>query len=141
MKKIYFISLISIMIVIFDQLTKYLASFMTKVLIITNFLNIELIKNYGAGFGILQGQRFLLTLISLLVVGIIIFYFKKIPENKYIQIFIAILLGGTIGNLIDRLFYGYVIDFISFSFWPAFNIADSAICIGAIGLIIYYWKK
>jgi len=65
-------------------------------------------------------------------------YYKRIPQ-KY-HIFVALILGGTIGNLIDRLFRGFVVDFIDFSFWPAFNIADMAISIGAIFLIILLIK-
>ena len=60
---------------------------------------------------------------------------------KYAQYLFALFLGGVIGNLIDRAFRGYVIDFISFKFWPAFNIADACISIAVIGLIIYFWKK
>jgi signal peptidase II len=133
-------SLISFLIVFFDQLTKYL---------ILNFepyfgfryLKIVLIKNTGAGFGILQGKTFFLGIISLIVAVTVIAYYKKIPQEKFPQVLFALFLGGVIGNLIDRFLRGYVIDFISFSFWPAFNIADSALTVSVIGLVIYYFKE
>ncbi|MBI2665171.1 signal peptidase II [Candidatus Woesearchaeota archaeon] len=73
------------------------------------------------------------------------FYYLKSPpelqQEKKIYLLYAVLLGGIIGNLIDRLVYGYVIDFLHFSFWPAFNIADTSISLSIIGLIYYYWKE
>ena len=133
-------SLITILIVAFDQLTKYLILkfdpyFGYK------YLKIVLIKNTGAGFGILKNQTFFLGIISLIVAVTLIVYYKKIPKEKISQILFALFLGGVIGNLIDRFFRGYVIDFISFSFWPAFNIADSALTIAVIGLVILYIKE
>ncbi|MEA2036925.1 MAG: signal peptidase II, partial [Nanoarchaeota archaeon] len=99
------------------------------------------IQNTGAGFGILKGWNAILIFISLIIIGIILFNFDKITKEKPIYIPVALVLGGAIGNLIDRIFIGHVIDFISFTFWPAFNVADSGITIGAIWLIIYFWKK
>ena len=104
-------------------------------------MKIVLIKNTGAGFGILKNQTFFLGIISLIVAVTLIVYYKKIPKEKISQILFALFLGGVIGNLIDRFFRGYVIDFISFSFWPAFNIADSALTIAVIGLVILYIKE
>ena len=100
-----------------------------------------MIKNMGAGFGILQGKTFFLGIVSLVVAVTIISYYPRIPKEKIPQILFALFLGGVIGNLIDRFLRGYVIDFINFSFWPAFNIADSALTISVVGLVWYYWKK
>jgi signal peptidase II len=83
----------------------------------------------------------LLIWISLMVIGAILYNYEKIPKENIPQISFALITGGAIGNLISRIFYGYVIDFIDFRVWPAFNIADSAITIGAVMLVIYFWKK
>jgi len=109
--------------------------------LIKNILHATYIQNTGAGFGILKGWNTILIFISLIIIGIILFYFDRIIKEKSIHIPIALILGGAIGNLIDRIFLGYVIDFIDFRIWPAFNIADSCITIGALWLIIYLWKK
>lgn len=136
---IYFLSLV-FLIVLLDQLTKYL---ILKFPVQTNFkiFTLHLVKNTGAGFGLLKNQTFFLTIISILVAIFVIYYYKKIPKQPFPQIFTALFLAGVIGNLIDRMFRKFVIDFIDFGFWPAFNLADACITIGAIGLIIYFWKK
>jgi signal peptidase II len=72
---------------------------------------------------------------------LVAYYYKKIPDNKLNNTIIALILAGTIGNLIDRLIFGYVIDFIDFQIWPVFNIADSCLTIAAILLGYYLIKK
>ena len=124
--------LIALAVIILDQLTKNL--FTKEIILIKDFLKITFITNTGSAFGTLQGFNSHLIFFSLIVLGAILFYWDKI-ENKE-KIFYTLIIGGIIGNLIDRIVYGYVIDFISFSFWPAFNVADSALTIGIIGLII-----
>jgi len=109
--------------------------------LINNFLHLTYIQNTGAGFGILKGSNTILIFISLIIIGAILYYFNKITKEKSINLPIALILGGAIGNLIDRIFLGHVIDFMDLRIWPAFNVADSAITIGAIWLIIYFWKK
>jgi len=133
-KKFYLLALI---IVLFDQASKYLVLYF-KPAISLGVLKIHLIKNTGAGFGILKNQTGLLLLISFVVALSIIFFYKKIPSDKFSQVFFSLFLAGTVGNLLDRLILRYVIDFIDLGFWPAFNIADSVISVAAIGLIIYY---
>ncbi len=142
-KHLRFISAAST-IAILDQITKYLVVKLQP----TGdggFFQISFIKNTGAGFGILPGQNSLLAIISTIVAMAIMFYYLKSPpelqQEKKIYLLYAVLLGGIIGNLIDRLVYGYVIDFLHFSFWPAFNIADTSISLSIIGLIYYYWKE
>lgn len=127
-------------IILIDQLTKYLVlkfqpAFSSK------YLAIHLVKNTGAGFGIFKDQAFVLAIVSLAVAITIIYLYPSFPKTNLVQFSAALFLGGTIGNMIDRITKEYVIDFIDFSFWPAFNMADAAITMGAIGLIIYYWKK
>jgi len=145
-KKYLTISLITLFIIIIDQFTKLLIikkfNINETLPIINNIFHLTYIQNTGAGFGILKGFNILLILISIVVVIIIIYYIKNIKENeKILQILLAFVLAGTIGNLIDRIRLNYVIDFLDFRIWPVFNIADSFITIGIIGLIIYFWKK
>ena len=89
----------------------------------------------GAAFGLFKGQQLLFILVSLFVI-ILIFYHMK----KYESYALGLILGGTIGNLIDRIFLGYVVDFINLKFWPVFNLADTATTIGLIWLIWIYRK-
>ena len=112
------IFLVGFVIVIIDQITKYYAK-----------NNLDYLQNYGAAFGILQGQKILFILAALIVIALIIYY------RKQNLIAFGFILGGAIGNLIDRLAYGYVIDFIDIKIIHVFNIADAANTIGAILLI------
>lgn len=144
-KNISFILSISLVIILLDQLTKYIISkyidLNQSIPLIKNILHLTYITNTGAGFGILKGQNIALIFISLIIIGIILFYFDRITKERQIHAPIALILGGAIGNLIDRAFLGHVIDFIDFRIWPAFNIADSCITIGSLWLIICFWKK
>ncbi|MEA3429729.1 MAG: signal peptidase II [Nanoarchaeota archaeon] len=127
--KAFILSAVTIFIT--DQISKYWIRTSS-----TNF-----IKNYGAGFGILQNQTIFLIIVSFAILAGIIYYYKKIPKTTSYQTFTGLVLGGLLGNLVDRLFFGYVIDFISIGFWPSFNIADSALSIGIIGLIIWIIRE
>ena len=144
-RKFLIISLTALLIVFFDQSAKFFIVKNFKISqsfpIFNNIFHLTFVKNTGAGFGILKEFNPFLILISLAVIGIIFYYYKKIKENEILlQIIVAFVLGGTMGNLIDRINLGYVIDFLDFRIWPVFNIADSFISIGIIGLIIYFWR-
>ncbi|MBI5003008.1 signal peptidase II [Candidatus Woesearchaeota archaeon] len=135
--------LISVLIFLLDQITKILIRTQikegTSIEIIPNILYFTHATNTGASFSMLTNYSFLLTIIAVLVIiGIFIFY-KKIPLQY--RIAAALILGGTAGNLIDRLQYGTVTDFINVQIWPIFNVADSAITVAAILLIIIVWKE
>jgi signal peptidase II len=133
-------AIITLAVVIVDQLTKFLIRhFQPKWDLI--ILKIQFIQNTGAGFGILQGKTVWLGILSLIVIGIIIYNYKKIPTDKLTQIAFALFLGGAIGNMIDRLLIKYVTDFINFKFWPAFNIADACLSIAVISIIILTIRK
>ncbi|MBI2142134.1 signal peptidase II [Candidatus Woesearchaeota archaeon] len=124
-----------------DQATKLLARNMQKpISVIDGFLSISPARNTGAAFGLLTGASTLLALFGIAVAAAIIIYYKKIPDVAYTKTGVALILAGTTGNIIDRLLLGYVTDFISFSFWPAFNIADSALTIGT-GLMILHFAR
>ena len=114
----------AVLAVILDQLSKF---------IFKNYFSFT--KNYGAAFGLLQGYKWLFVIVALIVV-VLIFRYK----NKLDNFALGLLLGGTIGNLIDRLVYGYVIDFIDLGFWPSFNLADSFSVIAAFILIYKHWN-
>ena len=131
---------IALGIVLIDQIVKQLVLLFKPV---WNLLlaTIHYVQNTGAGFGILKGQTLWLGVVSLLVAVGVIWYYPKIPKEKWPQVLFAVFLGGVLGNLIDRLFRGYVIDYMDLGFWPAFNLADACISVSVIGLIVYYWKK
>lgn len=132
--------LVTVSTVLIDQIFKYFIVAINQGFNLGIF-SLDVVRNSGAGFGILQGKTLLLSIISLIVASGIILSYKKIPLERNIQILFALFLGGVLGNLIDRLVRRHVIDFINFSFWPSFNIADIAISIAAIGLVIQACKK
>jgi signal peptidase II len=131
-----------------DQWTKYLIvqklPLYQRVEVIDGFFSIVHVRNTGGAFGIFGGERggigsILFVVVSLIAMGAILFLFVKTRENeKTLALSFSLILSGALGNLIDRLHYGEVIDFLDFHLsayhWPAFNVADSAICIG-IGLM------
>ena len=149
MKRKYWILLIFCLgILLLDQWTKYMIAqtlrLYQKVEVIHGFFNIVHVRNTGGAFGIFGGERggigsFLFVVVSLVAIGAIVFLFVKTRENENtLAISFSLILSGALGNLIDRLHYGEVVDFLDFHLsayhWPAFNVADSAICIG-IGLM------
>lgn len=119
-----------------DQLTKLLVTknllLNQSVPIIKGVFHITLIHNRGAAFGILKNQILLFVFTSIFAIILIYFNLKNNRYKKSYSIFLSLILAGALGNLIDRLFFGFVIDFLDFRIWPVFNIADSAITIGAI---------
>ena len=139
---------LSLAIIILDQLTKVWANteltYHQSVPIFPG-LNFTLMYNTGAAFNFLAEadgwQRWFLAGLAILVSGFIIFWLSHLKRSQpWLACALTFILGGALGNLIDRLWYGYVIDFIDFYYqhwhWPAFNIADSAITVGAMMLLI-----
>ncbi len=103
------------------------------------FLNIVNISNSGAAFGILQGQTFFLIVTSLVGVAAIALYYVFPPlDHGLLRAALALQLGGAAGNMADRIRTGEVTDFINFSFWPAFNVADASITIGVATIIVFF---
>ena len=127
-------------ILLLDQLTKYIIIKSNPELDL-QLIKIHLIYNTGAGFGILQNNSFILGLFSLIITIVIVYNFPKIATTKYTQILWGIFLGGVTGNMLDRLIRTKVIDFIDLGWFPAFNIADAALTISTLLLIIYYLKN
>ena len=145
-KKLFIILSSAFIVLLLDQLTKItITSYLTlhqSIPIIKNIFHLTYITNTGSVFGILEGWQLPLIFFSIAVIGFIFYYSDKIKEKeRLLQIFIGFILGATIGNLIDRVIFGHVIDFLDFRVWPVFNIADSFITIIVIFLVIYFWKK
>ena len=130
--------LIVAIVFLLDRLTK---TIFQKISLDFGFLKIHLIKNTGGFWGSFQGFNLMFILITFFILLGVFFFLRRILASPSIISFaFALIFGGGLGNLIDRIFLGYVIDFIDFGFWPAFNIADSAISI-AIVLILYHEIK
>lgn len=143
--KIYFLSL-SIFIVLIDQFTKYLMFYNKQLFINKDFLlfKLDFVKNYGAAFNIFSGSRIFLSLISILFSILLIYLiFRKNTLNSFDLYSYSFILGGTIGNGIDRIYRGFVVDFINLNIinFPVFNIADISINIGFIFLLYKIFKN
>ena len=138
--KLYFLFL-SVVVIFLDQLTKYIMFFNYKIFINKDFLlfRLDYIKNYGAAFNLFSGSRFFLSAISIIFSIILInLILRKNSLNLFHLYSYSFLLGGTIGNGLDRILKGYVIDFINLNFinFPVFNIADISINIGFIIILL-----
>jgi signal peptidase II len=139
---------IVIVIVVLDQITKIWADTtlaMYEQIPVTGFFNITKAYNYGAALSFLDNaggwQRWFFTAISLVVsIVLCVWLYRMTRAEKWLSFSIAMILGGAIGNLIDRVWYGYVVDFIQVywktSYFPSFNIADAAITCGTIVLLV-----
>ena len=160
MKRKYWVLLITCLLVLgSDQYTKYLVKttlpLYRSVEVIPGFFNLTHVRNPGGAFGIFWGKRggwgsFFFVGISVLAIGAIVAFFRKIKdEDMILALSFSLILAGALGNLIDRFRYGEVIDFLELYYrsfhWPAFNIADTAICVGiglmALQLLIHDQKK
>ena len=127
-----------------DQLTKWLAvEFLQgqpSFPILQDVLHLTFAKNEGAAFGMLSDHRWVFMLFSTVaIVGLLVYLFRFRPKSRYVQITLAMIVGGGIGNMIDRIALGYVVDFIDFTLinFAIFNVADSFVTIGAFMLMGY----
>ena len=145
--KIYLISLI---LLIVDQLVKLLIKSTFKLHeeleLIPNFFSLHYLQNDGAAFSILQNKTYLLVIVAIICLGIMVYYIQKEKTfTKLSCISLGLILGGIIGNLLDRIIYKKVIDYLSFTFFtynfPVFNIADVGITVGALLLIVSCLKE
>ena len=137
--------LLSIIVIIIDQITKHIISINNKSLINKDliFFNLDYVKNFGAAFNIFNGNRIFLSVLSIIVAIFIIYLFLNNNNISKIDLLsYSFILGGTIGNGLDRIIKGYVIDFINLNFinFPVFNVADISINVGII-LIAYSFIK
>lgn len=134
---------ISAAIVVLDQIFKYLAinnlKSVENVAVIDNLLYFTYLENRGAAFGIFSNQRWLFIIATVLAIILLVYLvFVKKFQSKIFNISVALIIGGGVGNLIDRIFLGYVVDYIQISFFPPVcNFADYCITAGTIILIIW----
>jgi signal peptidase II len=132
---------VSSLVLVVDRLTKYILlknlSEGESVRVIPGLFHITLVLNSGAAFGIFKGRSVFFTISSILVIASICFYIVRSRCKDLLMLTaLGLILGGAAGNLIDRVMFGYVIDFLDFRIWPVFNIADASITIGAFILAI-----
>lgn len=133
--------IISILVAILDQIIKFIID--KKVLfieVIPKLFNIHKVYNYGVAFSFLENKRYLILLFSLILIYFLFNLRKDLPKTKKYDILFGVILGGIIGNLIDRVFRGYVIDYLeTFIFgisFPIFNLADICITLGIILMVL-----
>ncbi len=153
-RNLYYFLFIAFLFVI-DQVSKAVISkniaLMSTRSIIPGFLNLTHVRNTGAVFGFFSqpGNRLfiVLTLASLAALGFVVYYFIKAdPSQRLMKFSLSLILAGALGNLLDRVLRGYVVDFLDFYVkkwhWPAFNVADSCITIGALLVIyVFFFKR
>ncbi len=151
-KTLFIIFLIFSFIFTFDMLTKYILigklipNVGDSVDFIDGFINFVYVQNYGAGWGILSGRPVLLIILTLIILSVLVWFYitkTKKQDCKFIVLLsfaIGFIISGCIGNLYDRIVFGYVRDFINFQFmsFPVFNIADISLTIGVILFVLYF---
>ena len=139
---------LALLVLVLDQVSKEVASATleyARPVVVTSFFNWTLLHNPGAAFSFLSDaggwQRWFFILVSVAISLVVVVWMARVPSVDRRQLLaLALLLGGAVGNLWDRVLHGFVVDFIQLHYggyyWPAFNVADSAICVGAAILII-----
>jgi signal peptidase II len=134
---------LAVLVVVIDQLTKRLAEDRlersgvrsVQLPLVGDYLRLTYVQNRGAAFGLLQDQTAFFVFVGILVIGVIAASYRYLPRSGFrLHLALGLQLGGAVGNLIDRIRQGYVVDFVDFGYhsnwWPVFNVADSAIVIG-----------
>lgn len=134
-----------ILLLALDQWTKYLAIAhlrdQSAIILIPGVLELQYLENFGAAFGILQNQRWLFVLLCCIFLAVAVYFYGKLPSKKEYWLFrvmTVLLAAGAVGNLIDRVMRGYVVDFIYFSLidFPIFNFADCCVVTGGILMLL-----
>ncbi len=138
--------IIAAAVILADQLTKQIVirsmEIGQSITVINNFLYITYVRNPGAAFGMLPYQTVFFIVITVVITALVIYFYRTLSDNhKWLRFGLSLLLGGAMGNLIDRINGGYVVDFINFTIWPpVFNVADSAIVIGIGIFLAAFWR-
>ncbi|MDP4088064.1 MAG: signal peptidase II [Bacillota bacterium] len=131
---------------IVDRVTKLLSMRFLKagdIPVIKNYFDLQYVENRGAAFGILQDKQIILGLITLaVVIGIIFYLVKNKPTSRILRLSLALIISGALGNLFDRFYYKYVVDFLLFHWrevysWPNFNAADILVVVGTLLMALY----
>ncbi|ATW24870.1 signal peptidase II [Candidatus Formimonas warabiya] len=126
---------VALAVIIIDQGSKFLVrsqmAEMQTIPLIDNIFHLTYVRNPGAAFSLLPNQTPVFIAITLLAAAVAIFFYYRVEREKiWLRLGIALMLGGAVGNLIDRIRFGEVVDFLDFRIWPVFNLADSAIVVG-----------
>ena len=133
-----------LLVVLLDRVSKIffcsILSFGESIPVIRNIFHFTLVYNTGIAFGLFKNQGIIfviIPIIAIILIGFNIYYYRNSKDvGRLYIISFSMILGGAVGNLIDRILFGHVIDFIDFRVWPVFNIADSAITIGTVLILI-----
>ncbi len=136
---------VALLTLVADQISKHLVlsnldpgQSWNPVASLTPWVSITHVTNTGVAFGLFPDRGSIFVIIAVIVVAAIIFYYRHLPAGQWwIKVSLGLQLGGALGNLLDRLRLGYVVDFIDFKIWPVFNVADSSIVIG-VAILAYY---
>ena len=138
---------LAVLVVALDQLSKlWINASRPQILLVPGFLDLDYVRNTGAVFGLFDNHAVLFSALSIVAsVAILVFLYYFPPVNRLGAVSFALVLSGVVGNLIDRIRLGYVIDFIGFHVhelfrWPFFNVADAALVVGVFALIYYFYK-
>lgn len=145
MKDSYKLLLIGVFLFALDQISKHIIRksmvVSQSIPIITNIFHLTYVQNSGAVFGMFTGFGWAFIWLTFIALGAIMFFWDSFPKKFFSRLFIVFIVVGLIGNLIDRMAFGYVIDFLDFRIWPVFNLADSLVSLGVVGLIVQNIKK
>ena len=141
-----------VILILLDQGTKFwvLASLkpIHNMTLVEGFMDLTFVENRGVAFGMFSGQRWFILLLTGIIAAGLIWFYKAMPKKKEyfpLRVSLVMVLSGAIGNIIDRLFRGYVVDFFEFTFfeWPVFNVADIYVVVGVtlLALMILFVVK
>ena len=134
-----------VILILLDQGTKFWALASLKPIhnmtLVEGFMDLTFVENRGVAFGMFSGQRWFILLLTGIIAAGLIWFYKAMPKKKEyfpLRVSLVMVLSGAIGNIIDRLFRGYVVDFFEFTFfeWPVFNVADIYVVVGVILLAL-----
>ncbi len=136
---------VALLILAADQISKHLVlsnldpgQSWNPIATLTPWVSITHVTNTGVAFGLFRDRGSFFTVIAVIVAAAIIFYYRQLPAGQWwLKLSLGLQLGGALGNLLDRVRLGYVVDFIDFKIWPVFNLADSAIVVG-VAILAYY---
>lgn len=135
--------ILALILIVLDQWIKILIdgslSYGQTIPVVQNIFHLTYVRNKGAGFGILQGQRELFIFVTIIIIVFLLAYRNRVNKSLILDVALSLIIAGAIGNLIDRIRLGYVIDYLDFRIWPVFNLADSTVVVGVVILTIYLW--
>ncbi|MFW5976496.1 MAG: signal peptidase II, partial [Bacillota bacterium] len=136
--------IISVIIILLDQWIKFLIDnsfqYGQSYPIIQNKFHLTYVRNSGAAFGIFKEYTYLFIIFSIFIIIFLLYLLYRSPKNIIFEIGMGMILGGAIGNLIDRIRLGFVIDYIDIHIWPIFNLADIFVTLGIIIFLYFIWK-